>query len=90
MLEYDCMDGPQAGQTVPHVHIHILPRKVGDFEKNDEIYDALDEKEAELKQKLELDKERKDRSPEEIEQEAAEYQKLFSKEYLNRLVRNGY
>lgn len=34
-------DGPQAGQTVPHVHIHILPRKVGDFEKNDEIYDAV-------------------------------------------------
>jgi bis(5'-adenosyl)-triphosphatase len=34
-------DGPQAGQTVPHVHIHILPRKGGDFEKNDEIYDAV-------------------------------------------------
>ena len=34
-------DGPQAGQTVPHVHIHILPRKRGDFEKNDEIYDAV-------------------------------------------------
>lgn len=34
-------DGPQAGQTVPHVHIHIIPRKSGDFEKNDEIYDAV-------------------------------------------------
>lgn len=34
-------DGPQAGQTVPHVHIHILPRKTGDFDKNDEIYDAV-------------------------------------------------
>uniref|UniRef100_A0A0E0LYQ6 HIT domain-containing protein n=1 Tax=Oryza punctata TaxID=4537 RepID=A0A0E0LYQ6_ORYPU len=33
-------DGPQAGQTVPHVHIHVIPRKKGDFEKNDEIYDA--------------------------------------------------
>ncbi|KAK9153391.1 hypothetical protein Sjap_000871 [Stephania japonica] len=76
-LTITIQDGPQAGQTVPHVHIHILPRKVGDFEKNDEIYDALDEKEAELKQKLDLDKERKDRSPEEMEQEAAEYQKLF-------------
>ena len=32
-----------AGQTVPHVHIHILPRKTGDFEKNDEVYDAIDE-----------------------------------------------
>lgn len=35
-------DGPAAGQTVPHVHIHLLPRKVGDFEKNDEVYDAID------------------------------------------------
>lgn len=34
-------DGPQAGQTVPHVHIHVIPRKKGDFENNDEIYDAV-------------------------------------------------
>uniref|UniRef100_A0A7N2KNE1 HIT domain-containing protein n=1 Tax=Quercus lobata TaxID=97700 RepID=A0A7N2KNE1_QUELO len=70
-------DGPQAGQTVPHVHVHILPRKVNDFKNNDEIYDAIDEKEKELKQKLDLDKERKDRSPEEMLQEADEYRKLF-------------
>jgi len=35
-------DGPCAGQTVPHVHIHILPSKQGDFAKNDEVYDAID------------------------------------------------
>ena len=35
-------DGPLAGQTVPHVHIHLLPRKKGDFERNDEVYDAID------------------------------------------------
>lgn len=34
-------DGAEAGQTVPHVHIHILPRKAKDFERNDEIYDAV-------------------------------------------------
>ncbi|XP_026418097.1 bifunctional bis(5'-adenosyl)-triphosphatase/adenylylsulfatase FHIT-like isoform X2 [Papaver somniferum] len=77
-LTFTIQDGPHAGQTVPHVHIHILPRAAGDFEKNDEIYDALDEKEKELKQKLDLDKERKDRSYEDMAQEAAEYRKLFS------------
>ncbi|KAM4083682.1 hypothetical protein ACJW30_08G076300 [Castanea mollissima] len=76
-LTFTIQDGPQAGQTVPHVHIHILPRKVNDFKNNDEIYDAVDEKEKELKQKLDLDKERKDRSPEEMSQEADEYRKLF-------------
>ncbi|XP_056163066.1 bifunctional bis(5'-adenosyl)-triphosphatase/adenylylsulfatase FHIT-like isoform X2 [Syzygium oleosum] len=76
-LTFTIQDGPQAGQTVPHVHIHILPRKAGDFKENDEIYDAIDEKEKELKQKLDLDKERKDRSFEEMAQEAGEYRKLF-------------
>ncbi|KAL8106504.1 hypothetical protein AgCh_023318 [Apium graveolens] len=68
-------DGPQAGQTVPHVHIHIIPQKGGDFERNDEIYEAIDEKEKELK--LDLDKERKDRTLEEMAQEAEEYKKLL-------------
>ncbi|CAL8335746.1 unnamed protein product [Merluccius merluccius] len=34
-------DGPEAGQTVKHVHVHVLPRRVGDFERNDSIYDEL-------------------------------------------------
>ncbi|XP_048141463.1 bifunctional bis(5'-adenosyl)-triphosphatase/adenylylsulfatase FHIT isoform X1 [Rhodamnia argentea] len=76
-LTFTIQDGPQAGQTVPHVHIHILPRKAGDFKENDEVYDAIDEKEKELKQKLDLDKERKDRSFEEMAREAEEYRKLF-------------
>ncbi|KAG9143543.1 hypothetical protein Leryth_015967 [Lithospermum erythrorhizon] len=77
-LTFTIQDGPQAGQTVPHVHIHILPRKSGDFANNDEIYDAIDEKEKELKQKLDLDKERTDRSMEEMAKEAEEYRKLLS------------
>ncbi|XP_010553789.1 PREDICTED: bifunctional bis(5'-adenosyl)-triphosphatase/adenylylsulfatase FHIT [Tarenaya hassleriana] len=76
-LTFAIQDGPQAGQTVPHVHIHVLPRKGGDFEKNDEIYDAIDEKEKELKQKLDLDKERTDRSLEEMANESDGYRPLF-------------
>lgn len=26
-----------------HVHVHLLPRKRGDFESNDDVYKALDE-----------------------------------------------
>mmetsp|Transcript_15753 Transcript_15753/g.37405 ORF Transcript_15753/g.37405 Transcript_15753/m.37405 type:complete len:200 (-) Transcript_15753:86-685(-) len=35
-------DGLAAGQTVPHVHVHILPRARGDFERSDDVYDALE------------------------------------------------
>ena len=31
-------DGPGAGQTIPHLHVHVLPRRPGDFKQNDDIY----------------------------------------------------
>ena len=34
-------DGKDAGQTVEHVHVHILPRKHGDFKNNDDIYEKV-------------------------------------------------
>ncbi|KAF2896634.1 hypothetical protein ILUMI_09537 [Ignelater luminosus] len=34
-------DGKDAGQTISHVHCHILPRKEGDFQRNDDIYVEL-------------------------------------------------
>jgi hypothetical protein len=41
-LTLTVQDGVNAGQSVPHVHVHVVPRKPGDFEPNDRIYDVLD------------------------------------------------
>ncbi|GAA5873559.1 hypothetical protein JCM16303_001164 [Sporobolomyces ruberrimus] len=43
-LNVALQDGPLAGQSVPHVHVHIIPRKAKDFEPLDEMYTALDSK----------------------------------------------
>lgn len=59
-------DGPAAGQTVPHVHFHLLPRKLaGDpFEgHNDNIYPALESSEANLPRDLMIT-DKKQRHPE--------------------------
>ncbi|KAL8595196.1 hypothetical protein ACOMHN_013869 [Nucella lapillus] len=44
-------DGPDAGQTVKHVHVHILPRRLGDMEQNDDIYYELQKHDRDLSAK---------------------------------------
>ncbi|KAG5926308.1 hypothetical protein E4U42_003427 [Claviceps africana] len=35
-------DGPEAGQTVPHVHVHVIPRVAGDVGENpDALYTRM-------------------------------------------------
>mmetsp|Transcript_21505 Transcript_21505/g.36936 ORF Transcript_21505/g.36936 Transcript_21505/m.36936 type:complete len:234 (+) Transcript_21505:112-813(+) len=90
--QYNCdsfnvavQDGAGAGQSVPHVHIHILPRYCGDLERNDDIYDALEQwaprdEMSTKKPQLDVpdDSERRDRTIEEMAEEAAIYQTLIS------------
>ena len=73
-------DGLAAGQSVPHVHVHILPRCLGDYERNDDIYGELDTwaPRDELKTnttqlQVAADNERKDRTPQQMANEAAQY-----------------
>ena len=40
-------DGHSAGQSVPHVHVHLLPRKANDFTRNDDVYEELERHRAE-------------------------------------------
>lgn len=77
-------DGPHSGQTVPHVHCHIIPRPKGSTE-GDQIYDRLQGEEGNVGGGLwdqsrpknigkfpEVDEEaRKPRSEEELKQETA-------------------
>ena len=41
-LNIAIQDGAASGQSVPHVHVHLLPRKEGDFARNDDIYELLE------------------------------------------------
>ncbi len=82
-------DGRAAGQSVPHVHVHILPRSGGDFERNDDVYDALEawaptEDMVASKKKTDMevpdDADRIDRTPEMMAEEAAMYRTILENE----------
>lgn len=78
-------DGRDAGQSVPHVHVHILPRLKGDFARNDDVYDALEEWAPRDNVRigggsaLEVaeDEDRINRTLEQMAKEAASYRSLF-------------
>lgn len=66
-------DGRDAGQTVEHVHVHLIPRKLGDFERNDDIYDKLEKHDSQDKIR-----EEEFRTLEEMEKEAKFLAQFFS------------
>lgn len=60
---------------MPHVHVHVIPRKHGDFNRNDEIYDKLEE--TDLRRGIDASDEREERSEEQMANEALELRALF-------------
>lgn len=86
-------DGKAAGQSVPHVHVHILPRVVGDFERNDDVYDELEDwaptDDIVMKKKMDKEKDgnqldvpddddRRNRTMKEMDDEASIYRSLLN------------
>ncbi|KAL3439499.1 HIT-like domain-containing protein [Aspergillus tetrazonus] len=94
-LNIAIQDGTEAGQSVPHVHAHIIPRKKRDLDSTDEIYDKLDGEEGDLarglkgrqgndRERLRVDdEERVARGPEEMEAEAIMLAREMEKEPLD-------
>ncbi|GET00950.1 bis(5'-adenosyl)-triphosphatase isoform X1 [Rhizophagus clarus] len=71
-LTFVIQDGPEAGQTVPHFHLHVIPRKVGDWVVNDDVYKEIN------KSSRVDDEERPPRSIEEMAKEAEFLRQFFS------------
>lgn len=77
-------DGRVAGQSVPHAHVHVLPRTEGDFERNDDVYDEMQawgptDELSRNKPTLDVpeDEDRKDRTVEQMAEEAAIYRSML-------------
>ncbi|KAL7419678.1 Dinucleoside triphosphate hydrolase [Cryptotrichosporon argae] len=85
-LTVSVQDGRAAGQSVPHVHVHLIPRRPGDLEHNDDVYPLLEDAEGALADDLReresgervvrpkwdapKDEDRRPRSDDEMEKEA--------------------
>jgi bis(5'-adenosyl)-triphosphatase len=51
-LNIAIQDGEDAGQSVPHVHAHIIPRKKQDLPQPDAIYELMESEDGDLARQL--------------------------------------
>jgi len=72
-INFGIQDGLDSGQSVEHVHMHVLPRRKGDFEKNDDVYERLKSHDKEDSGEFNI----RARTAEEMADEAKELRKLF-------------
>jgi diadenosine tetraphosphate (Ap4A) HIT family hydrolase len=76
-LTFTVQDGKAAGQTVAHVHVHVIPRhaldKFNTELKNDDIYKELDKKEERV------DSSREARTRDDMAAEAEQLRKIAEK-----------
>jgi len=47
-FDWTIQDGISAGQTVPHLHLHIIPRKPLDMPESNEWYSKIEENEKQI------------------------------------------
>lgn len=47
-FDWSIQDGVSAGQTIPHLHLHIIPRKLDDMPAGDEWYSKLKQTEHQM------------------------------------------
>ena len=93
-LNIAIQDGEDAGQSVKHVHVHIIPRNSGDLDHrggSDAIYDMMDSEEGNVGRELQkrqeskfaapdVGQERKPKSDEEMRKEATWLSQEMEKE----------
>jgi bis(5'-adenosyl)-triphosphatase len=92
-LNIAIQDGSDAGQSVPHVHAHIIPRRRADLPSADDIYKMMDGEEGDIGAHLgnaskgtfprvDADEARKPRTEAEMKQEAEWLAQEMEKEPL--------